>query len=74
MTDTAEWDDEMAELLTCPDCRGPAAVFSTIDGRTRHIKIWRWHERSCPNKGVHLAWTDSHALDAQLLAGDPALT
>jgi hypothetical protein len=61
MADTTEWDDEMAALLECPDCRGPAAVFSTIDGRTRRIKIYRWHERTCPNKSGHLAWPTESA-------------
>lgn len=62
MTDTADWDSELAGLLECPDCRGPAAVHSEINGRTRNIKIWQWHERSCPNRTGHLAWSSQDAL------------
>jgi len=74
MADTSAWDAEMAALLVCPDCRGPAAVHSSIEGTTRRIKIWQWHERTCPAHRIHLGWTDAHALDAQLFAGEPLLT
>lgn len=60
--DIAEWDAELADLLECPDCRGPAAVQSRIDGQTRHITAWQWHERTCPNRSGRLAWSAEAAV------------
>jgi hypothetical protein len=52
------FDRELEALAQCPDCWGFCLARSTIVADLRHVTLWTWHSKGCPNKRGNLGPLD----------------